>query len=709
MKGMTDKSSRSHRGPPPAAAAAAAVSPPQPRRRTPRPAPPQRLPWPTTTTRTIVVTVAHHEDNGPTTTFSSQAPAPAVPSKVVPDSFWGAGTTTTGTNQKKRPPPHYSPRPIIDSSSSRRSSTHSSHNNNDNNKKRTTRRQVTFRATTGAMSPPQPSKVDDRLWIDAHAPQTLDEVCVAPKKIREIRHWLNSGSSSSTTATTTGDGDGGSGLLIVVGNPGIGKSTAVHCLARELGRPILEWTESVASHQRSADTTDLAQPSPLDSLEQFLQQARAGYGAIPTTTPSIIPPNRMPTPTTGPTKAPQTSGPPLILLDELPNLHGRDMEERFRDFFTQHVIESSSWSSSSSSAGQQPHHRTPTVWIYSRVAEGKHQKEDLERLVEPRVLYDPQYCQILSIHPPTKSRFTKIVDRIAAQRGVRNVHSSALYETCGGDLRFAITALQLEGSAVGRGRSNNSLTNPLRDERLNPFHALGKLLYAKRMPPPFTSGAAPLTAAPVGIGSRWRDERPPLDFDPDTVLDRSEMELPQALQFLEYHAIDFMTDLVDVSQVLSCYSDAACLCDRLMMTTAPHGNRGSARHHSGHHAPSAVAIASRAVAAYNLHPAPSRFRQFGAPRIFEVLRKRSTNREQLRHALSQSPRLLGVDQYAIDCLSLVRKIRPDRPLAWQSFLGPSSSNGDDAVGLFEPELLPSQLAFENDDIDEFSDHDESHD
>jgi DNA polymerase III delta prime subunit len=73
-----------------------------------------------------------------------------------------------------------------------------------------------------------------RLWVEKYKPQLVDDLVMAPKKVAEIRQWLLSFSSSSN----------GPKLLILTGGPGIGKSTTVVLLAKELGLQILQWTHN---------------------------------------------------------------------------------------------------------------------------------------------------------------------------------------------------------------------------------------------------------------------------------------------------------------------------------------------------------------------------------------------------------------------------------------------------------------------------------
>ena len=79
---------------------------------------------------------------------------------------------------------------------------------------------------------------------------------------------------------------------------------------------------------------------------------------------------------------------------------------------------------------------------------------------------------------------------------------------------------------------------------MSTFHALGKLLYAKR---------------------KEQDGRSVLDFDPEAILERSDLGTASSLRFLEHHCVDFFTDCLLYT------SDAATILDHpdVSYTLAP--------------------------------------------------------------------------------------------------------------------------------------------
>lgn len=192
----------------------------------------------------------------------------------------------------------------------------------------------------------------------------------------------------------------------------------------------------------------------------------------------------------------------------------------------------------------------PTILVFSDVREGKHQPRDLERLVDPQYLYNSDAVTIMQCNPVTKARMKKILEQITKKEGIKvpahfweEVHLQS-----GGDLRHAIMSLQFRGKDSDAAGVKSDKKHFERDAGLSMFHTLGKVLYAKR------KKIEDDTDSP---GSN--NERPPLDFDPDRVMEQSGMDLGGALTFLGFHAPDFFTDVSEISKAFERYSDASLL------------------------------------------------------------------------------------------------------------------------------------------------------
>lgn len=342
------------------------------------------------------------------------------------------------------------------------------------------------------------------LWVDKFAPSASVDLCVAPKKIKECQAWIEDATSWNSSTPRKK-------LLVLVGTPGCGKSTMVRVLAKELGLDVHSWNESFVARTRGDSNFDpvisVEHSSALDSFEEFLVQCGAGFSALQFTTQKGSLNKRS-----------------LILLEDLPNLHGTEAEQRFRRIVTDHLRGS----------------HVPTIMIYSDVSEGKHRPADLERLVDPKDLYSSSSL-ICQIHPVTKPKMKKIIEKIAKQQSCRvsSTFFEDLYSHSDGDIRHAIMTLQLQSTGIKSLSPSSDHSD--RDHKLSTFHALGKLLYAKRT---------------LDAGGTSR-----LAFDPEEILAQSDLGVAGSLRFLEYHSTEFFTDIEDLANAFSFFSDAGMLMD----------------------------------------------------------------------------------------------------------------------------------------------------
>ena len=81
------------------------------------------------------------------------------------------------------------------------------------------------------------SQTAPALWTDKHAPLKSVDLAVAPKKVKEVAAWMQKADSK---------------LLILIGKPGIGKSTMVRLLAKELHIDLQEWKEGTTAYDESS-------------------------------------------------------------------------------------------------------------------------------------------------------------------------------------------------------------------------------------------------------------------------------------------------------------------------------------------------------------------------------------------------------------------------------------------------------------------------
>lgn len=402
---------------------------------------------------------------------------------------------------------------------------------------------------------------DTQLWVDKYAPRSSNEMTIPPKKMEEIRTWLRDAYASPTTASK---------FLVLTGIPGVGKSTAVQCLAREFQLHILSWEESISTTAStflfSNNTSGIDSTSPIASFELFLQQCRATYNPLLSSHTK----NQFKT----------------LVLIENPSFH-----DHFRLQSILHVHASST--------------TIPTILIDSS-SEESFSSSPSYLLSNQNDIATATKITTIHINKTTLANMKKVIQKIAKaeniplpQKEQLQEYFTQLHNQSNGDIRNAIHTFQFEQNYF-------VLQNDRRDTVYSTFHALGKLLYAKRK-----------DKHPQQINQHHA--LPPLDFDPELVLENTQIRPQNALSFLSYHSPDFFQDISNLSEAMSLFSDTAFL-------------DHSFKSMNSREEQVIISIMSRTVASTNRKPCPFQFRKLVAPKITQVYRER--NAKQLETSLS---------------------------------------------------------------------------
>ena len=166
-------------------------------------------------------------------------------------------------------------------------------------------------------------------WIYKWPPRCGSDLALHPKKVEEVRTWLQHACADiaragSTNAAAAQQRVPVKRLLVLYGPPGIGKSAMVEALAHDLGLPVLSWSDAGprgggSSFRRDSSFQRPYQPGALhvpyvptvESFRRFLEQATL-FRALPmrsvanTATASAAP-------------TPRASGNmQLVLLEDIP-------------------------------------------------------------------------------------------------------------------------------------------------------------------------------------------------------------------------------------------------------------------------------------------------------------------------------------------------------------------------------------------------------
>ena len=240
-----------------------------------------------------------------------------------------ANDVTNKQQKQKQKQPHKKTKTTLSSWQSSLLSQHSfSSQSNKNKKSKSSSSSVSSFNTSKKKSSSTMSKMrstnnnmkNTEMWIDKHAPTSTKELCVAPKKIDEVRNFLSShisytayqrkqnqkqqAQSNITTNPSTNNNPWEisinntqptppqTKLMILVGSSGIGKSTMIKTLAREMNIEIITWNDVHVDYNmsdgidaggdssRGGGMAYLPYQSQLNSFEEFLRSGGVGIKSL---------------------------------------------------------------------------------------------------------------------------------------------------------------------------------------------------------------------------------------------------------------------------------------------------------------------------------------------------------------------------------------------------------------------------------------------
>jgi len=407
---------------------------------------------------------------------------------------------------------------------------------------------------------------------------TTAELTQAPQKLKEVR-----GIFSDFIEDCHG------GIVLVTGPTGCGKTAAIKAFVKEFELPMVQWRCQQLLNDFDSKT------SYLEDLAQFLQTSVLSRTV----------------------KIPGSKAKPasrVILVDGLPDISMPDHSERWRSLL----------SSVKAMAVRK------LVFIVMSDCDAR----QLDRELGQDLL---KGIRILNFSSVTDRQMLKLLKEISSDQQL-HLDEDLLREIvmqAKGDLRSALNQLELVKTQDGRSKrfKTNELLTAGKDTHWNTFHALGKFLYNKRLDSDGTSKQFP--------SERLISDRPPLYFDPATIIRESDCEPLLFVQLLYENFPAFYSDIHDYAEALDSFVVSDYL-EALRFSTPSSIEKHSAIDES------AAEIVGRAVLDSNLHPSP--------PMQFTMHKPEHLKQNQLQRA--QRNRLAMFKRPLIEWLDVLAFIQP---------------------------------------------------
>jgi len=346
-------------------------------------------------------------------------------------------------------------------------------------------------------------------WSDRHAPKNSSQLAVNPKKVGEVKTWLQFNMKSKRP-----------GILLLLGPSGSGKTATIKVLAQEMNCYVQEWSNPLENIEYKKDSanqfSEIPYVSQSKSFTNFMLRANKylslGHGNSK-----------------------------IILLEDLPNFIYRNLD----DFHS--VLKNGT-------------RLFPIVII---------QTDDQKvKDILPQEFIDEIAIHVINFNTATATNLTKVLGNIAQAEKMPLPDKNALTSlatSTNGDIRAAINAFQigcatqnyrkkvfegstsLQSSKKKAKNSNSSSKNTKgstlaviggKNNKMDLFHAIGKVLYCKRTDE---------------IESREKSlcqqnkTRYKLEIDPEELLENIPTSANSFTAFLHQSYTDFFTNMKDLA------------------------------------------------------------------------------------------------------------------------------------------------------------------
>eukprot|EP00927_Polykrikos_kofoidii_P072575 TRINITY_DN68677_c0_g1_i1.p1 TRINITY_DN68677_c0_g1~~TRINITY_DN68677_c0_g1_i1.p1 ORF type:complete len:610 (-),score=86.49 TRINITY_DN68677_c0_g1_i1:75-1904(-) len=415
------------------------------------------------------------------------------------------------------------------------------------------------------------------LWSERHQPRSEADLVITKKRIEQVREFLVAGTRR---------------LLILRGPPGCGKASVLQGVCGDLGLEVVEWSNGTRFQSRSG--TSFIGESLSDAFLRFLALSDR-YGGLQT---AVTPLQTVCVGGARRSRVALVRDFPFTLLD------GRGEGARRVDGFLERI-------KAAVRAGS----------IRRAVLCFNDSREDHKVITRLLAQMDAEAATTIFFDSVARTFVQRAIDGVARAEGIdpAAANTAIIAAECNGDLRHALNALQLKAggartllaprkTARGRGRAGKTAPAPpqggkealeagiasvasteagtpgLRLASLGLFHALGRLLYCKRIPPQGYlvpgSSDCPATLTQMGPPAKKRRRgaatdgsdvpeprqlphemlvpkcsRPPLYFEPEQVIETSNTEPRSVVEWLFTNAPRFYGDVGDLAEFTECLAE----------------------------------------------------------------------------------------------------------------------------------------------------------
>lgn len=388
-------------------------------------------------------------------------------------------------------------------------------------------------------------------WLEDIKLRKSADLAVHKKKITDVQQWITAAFRNVTDHT----------ILILTGPAGVGKTATVETLATEMDFEIIEWRNPM-SLDWTSNTYNREADSLAQKFDRFLsisdKYAILDFGQGGTDEVDL---RRK-----------------VIVVEDIPN-----------------TFSSSSGSSAAKLAFQDsirrylssPRNKYPLILIITetepRGEDGDWRRSDAMsmRTLTTREILEARNCSQITFNEiaPTfiSKALARLVDNLPRADAI-DISQAVLDEiaqNANGDIRSAINTLQFishrfstygkapkarkrkkRGEVLTLSRDEERILSIItnRESALGYFHAIGKVIYNKRIPDHLNSIPYDSLASHLSAHARRRPEN-----DPPKILDETSTDVPTFLMGIHQNYIDSCTDTDQASGVVDSLSDADCL------------------------------------------------------------------------------------------------------------------------------------------------------